>query len=127
MKLISLNDDFKIAVPDSWEINIDGNTTSLFDPINGVGALQFSSYSVPKIDSINLAKELDDYLEDKYENVHSKYINNYAYFNIIDDDIYWRYWLLKGNDSIMFVSYNCGLIDKDKEDIIIDKAIKSML
>ena len=126
MKSINLG-EFYLTVPDNWDSEVDGNIVSLFDRYNGFGALQFSFYSVSNIDSIDLRKELQEYLLDKHGNIDVDLINDYAYFDVTIDGIYWRYWLLKAIKNIVFISYNCDPVDIDKEKIIINNIINSML
>jgi hypothetical protein len=95
MKYIYLNANLKLLIPDNWEIENHGSIISLFDPIDGIGALEFSFYDVPNVDSLNLVKELEEYLSDKYEEVNIIFNNTDAYFSTIFDNRYWRYWLIK--------------------------------
>ena len=127
MKSQSIADGFVITLPDDWEIKNDSDVLSLFDPNNGIGALQFSPFTPPDINAIDPVKELKDYLESKYPVVSIRLADNTAVSNVIDDDLFWRYWLIKGEKSILFVSYNCLNIDRGKEDKVIDEILKSIL
>lgn len=129
MKSFRFNDNLKITFPDDWKLEKDNEVVSLFEPKKGVGALQFSSYSPPHdIDLIKVDKELEDFLKDKYGVIEVKLANNYSYFSITDeDDLFWRYWLFKGQKAMMFISYNCEADDRGKEDKIVDEIIKSVL
>jgi hypothetical protein len=50
---------------------------SLYDPENGIGALQFSTYKANG-SYINVSDELENYLDDKHEHLDIKQISNYA-------------------------------------------------
>jgi len=121
MKSIHLDKNIIASIPNNWGINIGQGGVSLFDPINGVGAVQFSFYTVHNPYSLNLADELDEYLKDKYENVQANLLGDLAYVSLVSSSgILWRYWLLRKMSNIIFVSYNCK-----KEDIV-DNIIQSV-
>ncbi|PTS93387.1 hypothetical protein DBR11_25430 [Pedobacter sp. HMWF019] len=126
MKLFRLNESFTVEIPESWNGEKDNGVVSLYNQKNGVGALQFSFYQTPNVISVSIVEELQDYLEDKYEEVNVKLVNNYAYFNVTDEDeTYWRYWLFRKSNDVMFVSYNCEASKKGEEDVIVNGIIKS--
>ncbi len=127
MKTIRFNKNFDVRVPDEWEYQKDDNITSLFNAKGGVGALQFSFHSISNIETDNLDEILKNFLEDKHGQVKITQTNNNPYFSIIDEDkIYWRYWLFKSITDVIFVSYNCELTDKGKEDGLVDSIIESI-
>jgi hypothetical protein len=126
MKSISIN-KLNLTTPDNWKTEVNGSVTSLFDPDTGVGALQFSYYTVPDINAIDIIKELKEYSSDKYDDVNVEFINGYAYFSTIRSETYWRYWLLKEVNGIVFISYNCNEIDAYKENSTVNGIIHSIL
>jgi len=127
MKLIHLNNNFIAQIPNNWDVKITQDVISLFEPLNGLGVIQFSFYKVQNADSLNLTEELDEYLKDKYGNINANLINDYAYFNIVSfSGIFWRYWLLRKAGNIIFISYNCAKEDINKEDDTIDNIIRSI-
>jgi hypothetical protein len=126
MESFNLNNNLKLTAPDNWQIETEKNVTSLFDPNNGVGALQFSLYQVPNINSIDLIEELKQYMADKYDDVNVNLVDSYAYSDVTDKDKYWRYWLLKAGGIVIFASYNCAENDKNIETFAVDTIIKSI-
>lgn len=126
MTTIKLNNILDITIPDNWKIEKDENITSLFDSDNGLGALQFSFYKMPISKTINVVDELKDYLLDKYADIKVHLVSKFAYSSIINKDLYWRYWLLKKDKTIVFISYNCNEADMGKEDSVIDEIINSI-
>ncbi len=126
MKILNLNNDLKLTAPDNWEIETDENIVSLFNTDNGVGALQFSFYQVGDIDSIDLKKELFEYLSDKYENITVTLVNSCAYSNVTSGNRHWKYWLLKKKKEVIFISYNCNENDRNLEGQIVDNIVKSI-
>ena len=127
MKLFHFDNGIEVKMPDNWKVEEEGNVVSLYDPENGVGALQFSIYKANS-SSINVSDELEDYIDDKHEHLDIKQISNYAYCDIIDeDDVYWRYWLFLKMDDVVFVSYNCDETDKNHEYDLINDIIESVI
>lgn len=70
--------------------------------------------------------ELEEYLAGKYDEVNVNLIDSYAYSDVTEKNKYWRYWLLKAGEKVIFVSYNCDESDKMIETLVIDNIIKSI-
>lgn len=82
---------------------------------------------VPNISDIDPIEDLFWYIADKHNDLEVKLTNGYAYADITDHSgIYWRYWLFKNSEAVLFVSYNCNLTDKDKEESVIETIIRSI-
>ena len=112
--------------PENWKISNEENIISVFDPIDGYGALQFSVYNKNDNTPINLLDELGEYLSKRHEDCEILMKDKFAYCNCLDEeDILWRYWLFQKKGNIIFASYNCTLNDGGKDDEIIDAIIKS--
>ncbi|MDB5146204.1 MAG: hypothetical protein JWQ57_224 [Mucilaginibacter sp.] len=127
MNPIHLNKGIIAEIPDNWKAEITQGLISLFDPINGLGVMQFSFYIIKNAYSLNLVDELEEYLKDKYEGANANLIDDFAYFDIVSSSgIFWRYWLLRKKTNIIFVSYNCAKEDIGKEDNIVDNIIRSI-
>lgn len=128
MKSFYFDNGIKVMIPDSWEEEKEDNLVSLYDPVEGVGALQFSFYKASNPDSIDLSKELEGYLEDKHDGVDIKQLANYAYCSVVDEDgVYWQYWLFLKLGDVVFASYNCDEAVKKQESGLIDDIIKSVI
>jgi len=126
MKSIQFNKDFKAAIPETWKIEKSGNVYSVFDESDGFGALQFTIYTFPEMESV--VDALQQYLADKYDGVKANLKDNYAYAETTDlDGIYWRYWILNNKRDAIFISYNCETNDKAKENAIVNDIIKSLI
>ena len=112
-------------IPPNWEMHKE-DTISLYDPKSGVGALQLSFYSTTGNAPIDIASELGSFLEDRHEEVTVEDRKGYAYSEIGEDGVFWRYWLLNINGKVIFISYNSEKVYKGKEDPIVDAIVKSI-
>lgn len=120
--------NFSIVYPDTWTYEEDGNVLSVYDSKDGVGALQFSSYEVDNITSIDLKEELEDYVSDKHENFKVQRLDKYAFCKCEDEKgNVWRYWIFTRENTVIFASYNCLKEDVGKEDAEIDAVVKSAI
>lgn len=129
MKTYDTNDsNFSIAYPDTWTYEEDGNVLSVYDSKEGVGALQFSSYEVENIASIDLMAELQDYVSDRHESFKVQKFDKYAFCNAEDEKgNVWRYWIFTREKTVIFASYNCLKEDVGKEGAEIDAIVKSAI
>jgi hypothetical protein len=106
------------------EVEDAADVISLCDPVNGFGALQFSFYTVHNASLLDLKEELRDYLEIGHENSGLTAKDNLAYCDAMTStDKFWRYWLLRKKDSMVFITYSCLKKDADKEVSIVDYII----
>ena len=114
------NKKISISYPKNWEIEEDNGLISIFDPMNGVGAIQISSYLKDEKSEINKKEELREYLRKEYLDLNADEIiskiqenNNFVYFEYTINDEFWQYRLFASKDTIVFITYNCE--DQDKE------------
>jgi hypothetical protein len=120
--------NFSISYPDDWSVEEDGNVLSVYDPVNGNGALQFSSYEVNGIDPINLKEALGDYLSDRHEDFKVQELDGYSFCKCDDQKgNQWEYWAFARGVTLIFSSYNCSKEDVGKEDDKINSIVKSVL
>jgi len=128
MKIHELYDNLLAVVPDNWSVEKDSIITTVSNPTDGLGALQFTSFIVDKEKDVDLVEELFHLLEDKYDYLEVKLMGNHAFAEIIDEcDIAWKYWLIKVEESIIFATYNCEVNDNGKEDDIVNHIINSIV
>jgi hypothetical protein len=117
----------RAIIPNNWKEEKGENTFLLYDPVDGVGALQVSSYKAIKQDSMDLGAELKDYLGNKHDGLNITKFSNCAYCTLIDEDgVYWRYWLISKINEVLFASYNCDQACKGQEDGVVDDIMKSL-
>ena len=128
MKCFKYDDtEFSIFFPDSWTIARDMNLISLYDPNDGVGVLQFSVFYVDENKIVSLKSELADFLEGKHLNFKISSKTNYAYCWLTENETFWQYWLFRKRNIIVFVTYNCKIIDVGAESETIEKIIESAI
>lgn len=128
MKNYQYNDHFGFAYPETWEVGNDGNLISVYDPENGLGALQFTLYEVVEPSGIDLISEFEDYLGDRHGHFEIQTGGDFVYCIVKDEEeVWWRYWLFIQGNIMVFATYNCEQQDKGKEDQEVERIIKSIL
>jgi len=127
MRSFYFDNGVKAIIPYSWLDEKNDNLVSFYDPVDGVGALQFSFYKAIDADFADLGMVLYGYLRDKHDRVDIKQFPEYAACSILDEDgVYWRYWLFLKRGDLIFVSYNCGEAAKNGDYDIVNNIIKSI-
>lgn len=120
--------ELTLMLPRSWEVHQDDNVISIFDPRNGLGALQFSIYYSEQPQHVDIGNELCIFLKDKTVLAEITILDKLSYSQFIDSGgTFWRYWMMKSNTQIFLISYNCALDDMGKEDTVVDDIISSLL
>jgi hypothetical protein len=122
------NLNLSIVLPDNWNVEENESIISVYDALDGAGAVQFSSYEVDDIDSINLTEALEDYLSDRHEAFKVEEKNGYAFSKSVDaEGGQWRYWVFMRSNTLVFTSYNCLKEDIGKEDVEVDAIVLSAI
>lgn len=123
------NGRFKALIPGNWIVQEEDDIISLYNPEEGVGALQFSLFSIENALNIDLKKELGILLENKFtgEIILKDNCAEAIYFNEKNNK-YWRYWLIKNTAGLLiFGSYNSDDNDKEIEKDTVQEIIKSAI
>lgn len=118
--------NFQIKFPENWEINEEENIINLYNPQNGYGVLQFTIYFVENND-IAIEVELEEYVKSRHSNYEIlKEKSSLAHgYNMIEDEKHWQYWIYKGENFLVFASYNCAKDDIGKEGVEIKKILEN--
>jgi hypothetical protein len=84
------------SYPDKWEIAQDESTLSIYDPVDGLGVLQISSYNVPDPKEISIKDELEEFIEERHNEITVHLTDDFAYtpYLIDENKRYWKYWLI---------------------------------
>lgn len=129
MKIYSSSDsNFSFIFPDDWTYQEDADVLSVYDSTNGVGALQFSSYYVNDIATIDLKVELEDYVSGRHQTFSVQRFDKYAFCQGEDKKGKgWKYWVFARGNTVIFASYNCLTEDVGKEDQEINAIVKSAM
>jgi len=126
MQIFKYNDsDLSFSIPDNWVFEREKNLISVYEPHDGVGALQFSIYYIDEDRDISLQSELIEFLNGKHSKFEVKNILNYVYCFLNENGTYWKYWLFRKNIILVFATYNCAMNDADKESEVIERIIQS--
>ena len=115
---------FIFFYPNDWIWEKEENIITVYNPKNGLGALQFSIYYVGNDREINLKVELEDFLED-YNSFKVEIIEGKAYSRIKDEDRIWYYWFFQSGNSLILATYNCEIKDEGKENELIKNILNS--
>jgi hypothetical protein len=127
MKVYNLPEAYlSIMYPDGWAVEREKNMISAFDPVKGVGVLQFSFYQIAPQKQVSLKDELEEYIRDKHEDYEITISDNCAFSNYLlgKNSRRWKYWLFLKVNVLTFVSYNChesdiGVEEKTINDIVL--------
>lgn len=123
-----LANGLSIILPDDWIVDSNDIAVSVYDPINGVGALQISIYQHKSSPEINLKSYLEDYLGDKFENISISQSDRYVTASSLNkENEWWKFWLFMKGNSLIFASYNCDKDNIYKEETIAENIVESLL
>ncbi len=128
MKTFKYNDsDFSLLLPDNWILEREENLLSIYDPENGVGALQLSIYYIEESRKVSLKDELIEFLAARHQSFDVNEQVGYAFCHVNEDGVYWKYWLIQKANIIAFATYNCAMIESNKETELIESIIQSAM
>ena len=115
--------------PNDWIVDEENNLVSVYNPIEGVGALQFSSYQISESGTPPSAEALNDYVQDRHTKYKILENKNYAYTDYLegDDAAYWKYFLFLIHKTLIFATYSCEEKNIGKEDNIIENIVLSAI
>lgn len=129
----SKSNRYNITLPVGWVFEEDKNVASIFEPNNGKGVLQISSYEIPIDYDINVKKELAEFVQSYFEDLNIIEIiagiqdqSQYSFFELENENTYWAFWILYEPYNLLFITYNCETLDKDKEVIEIHDTLSSI-
>jgi len=124
---------YNITLPEGWIFEEDKNLASIFEPNNGKGVLQISSYETPIDYDINVKKELAEFVQSYFEGLNFIEIiagiqdqSQYSFFELENENTHWAFWILYEAKSLLFITYNCEMLDKGKEVIEIYDTLSSI-
>jgi hypothetical protein len=116
---------FTLTIPTDWESDIDEGVLSIFKSDNGVGAIQISCYSLDLDAHFDLFDEFHELVTDtltiQLEKHWAKEIkqlrDNFLIFETSDptENKFFLVGLCEHKRSILFLTYNCILDDKNLE------------
>jgi len=117
--------NFTLTIPTGWEINTDEEVLAVIKSDNGVGTIQISSYYIDAHTPFDLFNEFHELvsetlaipLEKSWANDIKLLRDNFLVFEAANptDNRFFIIGFCEHNRSILFLTYNCSLDDKDLE------------
>jgi hypothetical protein len=122
---------YDLSYPGTWRLDEDEECITFYEPLNDVGVLQISTYLAPSPQSPHdlLVEHFIDrgmtvnqanlqYLEDDYKET--------ASYDYIDNERYYRTWIITSGNYVMFITYICDESKKDVEISIAEAIVASI-
>ena len=118
---------WEISLPDHWEVEVDEDSTSLYDP-EGPGTLQISAMRQDQaISEDDLREMAADHLaagaepEDVELGDFDGFVLRYD-----TDGEFWSEWYLKADDRMLFITYACALDEEGEEEDIVEAVLDTL-
>lgn len=113
--------------PDGWEVKRDDDCITLHRH-DGHGALQISTAFK---DASVTTEDLHDYASRHIEagaKTRDLTCGDFVGFTLAfgENDIYWRHWYLRHGNQMLFITYNCSIDDRGKEDAAVAQILHSL-
>lgn len=121
-KIISRAGYYELSIPDTWTYEQEDNLISIFQEIDGAGALQISSFAVSEAYPMDLRQELAEYIADRLsrriEDVEKDIIieGSLAFIRVVQPDAYWEYRMIFEKQVLLLITYNCSYDDAAVEE-----------
>ena len=119
------NGNFTLTIPKHWETNVYDEILTIIKSDNGVGAIQISSYSIDSDVQFDLFDEfhelitetLNTPLDENWAKDVKQLRENFLVFEATNqiDDRFFISGFCEHNRSILFLTYNCSIADKNVE------------
>jgi hypothetical protein len=114
--------DWSLEVPDGWRDEQDESCTTFCGP-EEVGAFQVSSYR--KEDAVTDADLREFAGEIPLATVSLARLTGFR-TRFSDGETFWTKWWLRAGRQMIFVTYNCALADRGREDAEVALMLESM-
>jgi uncharacterized protein DUF3805 len=122
---------YSLKYPPAWEVEEDEACVTIYDPHNGVGALQISAYRTP--DHQNPKSVLLEHLSDdgvtpdrKRIKVHKNNGKTVASYNYVESPWYKKIWFISQDTFLLLITYNCKTEHEGKEAGAVEEIIRSI-
>ena len=128
----SPSDYYQLVHPGNWKIEENENTITIYDTLNGIGAINITSYMIPIDYEFFVEKELVEFVDNDeiiHNNIKVTQVDqtNIAFLEFVIDNRYWQYYTLFCNHKALFITYNCNVVEKNKELSLVKQIINSIL
>ena len=118
---------WKLRLADGWTAKRESAGWIVFPPDNGpVVSINTSKIDGGVTDSL-LRHLVRDLIQDgrQPQQVQLGDFDGLA-FRYIEDDFYWRHWMVKAGSLMLDINYDCALGDRGKHDPAIDNMLSSL-
>lgn len=133
MKYTSHSNFYSLVLNDNWTIEEYENIITIYDPTDGFGAINISSYQIPENYFFKAQDELADFISGDInicntEEIIVTNVNdlNIASFEQIVEKRYWLYYVFYRKHKAVFITYNCDSNHKTYEKTSVHSIIKSL-
>jgi hypothetical protein len=117
---------YSLQYPDHWESNVDESTMTFYDSgDNGAGAFQVTEFELDEGVEINVKTQLAESICEFHDldlaevTAGIQQDGNKAWTSFESEDTHWRYWMFFNGQTLLFITYNAEIPDKDIEQEII--------
>ena len=117
--------NFTLTIPKDWESNVDDEILTIIKSDNGVGAIQVSFYSIGPDIQFDLFDEFHELITEtlniqlgkNWAKDVKQLRDNFLVFETVNqiDSRFFIAGLCAHNKSILFLTYNCSIEDKNIE------------
>lgn len=111
---------YSVEYPGDWAVEESDDLVTFYRRETGVGALQLSAFRTPG--QQDTREVLVEYLSDKdlpinrgSVSVEEQNLREVSTYHYIDGDSYRQFWVISQGPYLLFVTYNCKAVDKEKE------------
>ena len=119
---ISPSNLYELQVPNGWTYEESAEGLLLYDPENGVGAVQISAYCFPTGHKVDLKEELHQFvsrwtvdLSESEVRISKTNGTLTAKCSFLHEGRVWVIWIMVGGNKVLFVTYNCREDDLNAE------------
>jgi hypothetical protein len=118
---------WEVSLPLGWTGKHEEECTTFLSQ-NDVGALQISAYRKDKkVTDIDLQEMASEHIEAgaKLKFVQLGSFTGF-YFPFGTEDAYWRWWLLRCNQTMVYATYNCAPEERRKDEELVDQIMATL-
>ena len=115
---------FNFTLPEAWEYTFDNGVINIFNEALGVGVIQISHFEISEGTPFILFDEFYDFISDleniKKDSFHfynriKKIREDFLTLEILKESNFFIYGMIYNSPSLIFITYNCNNIDRNKE------------
>jgi hypothetical protein len=123
---------YTVGIPDSWEYSPTKNGIAIYQTAHGVGAVNLSTFRTNHAAPKPAAKILAEGLPPGFpvEKISAPALHgtqpDVAYAEYEEGKLWWRAWILKAENRVVYATYNCDIEVKRQEEEVVDEIVRSI-